>query len=177
MWVRRSNTGCWIALGWGERAGQRATSWSTSFGCAVCSGCGTLRLMSNPVTRLPIVGVMGSGTRPSSERASALGRWLAECGVHLLTGGGGGVMAAVSKSFYETPNRQGLVIGVLSSDESLEELIRWGEERGWKREYLDLRNELPHFDAFRTRLRQCGEGVKRKEFVGDVRRWRGRKTR
>ncbi len=63
------------------------------------------------------------------------------------------------------------------SDESLEELIRWGEERGWKREYLDMRNDLPHFDAFRTRLRQCGEGVKRKEFVGDVRRWRGRKKR
>ncbi len=30
-------------------------------------------------------------------------------------------MAAVSKSFYETPNRQGLVIGILRGDESLEE--------------------------------------------------------
>ena len=30
-------------------------------------------------------------------------------------------MAAVSKSFYETPNRQGLVIGVFPCDESLEE--------------------------------------------------------
>jgi len=72
------------------------------------------------VTRLPIVGVMGSGTRPHLERASALGRWLAECGVHLLTGGGGGVMAAVSKSFYDTPDRQGLVIGILPCNESLE---------------------------------------------------------
>jgi len=72
------------------------------------------------VTRLPIVGVMGSGSRPYVERASALGRWLAECGVHLPTGGGAGVMTAVSKSFYETPHRSGLVIGVLPGDESLE---------------------------------------------------------
>ena len=77
--------------------------------------------MPPPVTRLPIVGVMGSGSRPYVERASALGRWLAECGVHLLTGGGAGVMTAVSKSFYETPHRSGLVIGILPCDESLEE--------------------------------------------------------
>ena len=71
------------------------------------------------MSRLPIVGVMGSGSRPYLERASPLGCWLAECGVHLLTGGGGGVMAAVSKSFYDTPNRRGLVIGILPCDESL----------------------------------------------------------
>ncbi len=70
------------------------------------------------MSRLPVVGVMGSGSRLHLERASALGRWLAECGVHLLTGGGGGVMAAVSKSFHATPNRRGLVIGVLPCDES-----------------------------------------------------------
>ena len=29
-------------------------------------------------------------------------------------------MAAVSKSFYDTPNRRGLVIGILPCDESLE---------------------------------------------------------
>ena len=29
-------------------------------------------------------------------------------------------MAAVSKSFYETPDRRGLVIGILPCDESLE---------------------------------------------------------
>ena len=72
------------------------------------------------VSRLPIVGVMGSGSRPYVERSTVLGRWLAEYGVHLLTGGGGGVMAAVSKSFYDTPNRRGLVLGILPCDESLE---------------------------------------------------------
>ncbi|HSG81819.1 MAG TPA: hypothetical protein VLC48_06205, partial [Gemmatimonadota bacterium] len=50
----------------------------------------------------------------------------------------------------------------------------WGEARGWKPYYLDLRNDLPHFDAFRTRLRHCGEGVSRSEFVCDVRAWRAR---
>jgi uncharacterized protein (TIGR00725 family) len=63
--------------------------------------------------RLPIVGVMGSGTEAREPESSLLGRWLAEEGVHLLTGGGGGVMAAVSRAFHETPGRRGVVIGVL----------------------------------------------------------------
>jgi uncharacterized protein (TIGR00725 family) len=63
--------------------------------------------------RLPIVGVMGSGTDAHEPGAAQLGRWLAEEGVHLLTGGGAGVMAAVSRAFHETPGRRGLVIGVL----------------------------------------------------------------
>ena len=39
------------------------------------------------VERLPVVGVLGSGSVEHSERARALGRWLAGQGVHLLTGG------------------------------------------------------------------------------------------
>ena len=67
--------------------------------------------------RLPIVGVLGSGTEPHEPEATQLGRWLAEEGVHLLTGGGGGVMAAVSRAFHATPGRKGLVIGVLPAGE------------------------------------------------------------
>jgi len=63
--------------------------------------------------RLPIVGVMGSGRQPHEERAGALGRWLARQGVHLLTGGGGGVMESVSRAFCEVADRRGLSIGVL----------------------------------------------------------------
>lgn len=63
--------------------------------------------------RLPIIGVMGSGERPHLERAEMVGRWLARAGVHLLTGGGGGVMESVSRAFFETKKRRGLVIGVL----------------------------------------------------------------
>jgi uncharacterized protein (TIGR00725 family) len=56
---------------------------------------------------------MGSGTESHRERAAVLGRWLAREGVHLLTGGGGGVMSAVSEAFCEVPERRGLVIGVI----------------------------------------------------------------
>ncbi|MCH7990809.1 MAG: molybdenum cofactor carrier protein, partial [Gemmatimonadetes bacterium] len=63
--------------------------------------------------RLPIVGVLGSASSFHEERASALGVGIAELGAHLLTGGGQGVMESVSRAFHRTPNRQGLVIGVI----------------------------------------------------------------
>jgi len=66
-----------------------------------------------PKGRLPIVGVMGSGTKAHRDRSSAVGEWLAGEGVHLLTGGGGGVMEAVSRAFYKVSGRRGLVIGIL----------------------------------------------------------------
>jgi predicted Rossmann-fold nucleotide-binding protein len=68
-------------------------------------------------TRLAIVGVMGSGSDSHRERAAALGQWLAREGVHLLTGGGSGVMSAVSEAFCGVPERRGLVIGVLPGEE------------------------------------------------------------
>jgi len=67
------------------------------------------------VVRLPVVGVLGSGSAAHEERAQALGRWLAGQGVHLLTGGGGGVMSAVSRAFSAVPSRRGLIIGVVPS--------------------------------------------------------------
>jgi len=66
--------------------------------------------------RLPIVGVIGSGTESHEPRSTTLGAWLATEGVHLLTGGGGGVMAAVSRAFHAVPERRGLVIGILPGD-------------------------------------------------------------
>jgi len=65
------------------------------------------------VNRLPIVGVLGSGREPHEEKAKPLGEWLAREGVHLLTGGGGGVMEAVSRAFRHVSPRKGLVIGIL----------------------------------------------------------------
>ena len=65
------------------------------------------------VDRRPIVGVIGSGSEEWPQYSHELGHWLAGIGVHLLTGGGGGVMAEVSKAFSETPERKGLVIGIL----------------------------------------------------------------
>ncbi|UCF05151.1 MAG: molybdenum cofactor carrier protein [bacterium] len=66
--------------------------------------------------RLPIVGVMGSGNEPHTERAERLGVWLAELGVHLLTGGGGGVMTSVSRAYHLVSPRKGLVIGIIPAD-------------------------------------------------------------
>jgi uncharacterized protein (TIGR00725 family) len=60
-----------------------------------------------------ILGVMGSGREEHAELAVPLGRWIAANGFHLLTGGGAGVMAAVSRGFQEVPDRQGMVLGIL----------------------------------------------------------------
>jgi uncharacterized protein (TIGR00725 family) len=72
--------------------------------------------LPNTVWRRPVVGVMGSGRQAHEDRAVPLGRWLAGAGVHLLTGGGEGVMAAVSRAFHESPGRAGAVVGVLPGD-------------------------------------------------------------
>jgi uncharacterized protein (TIGR00725 family) len=56
---------------------------------------------------------MGSGSVEYREMAEPLGRWLAESGYDLLTGGGGGVMAAACRGFAAVPNRRGVSIGVL----------------------------------------------------------------
>ena len=63
--------------------------------------------------RLPVVGVMGSGREPHGERARRLGEWIARAGFHLLTGGGQGVMAAVTEAFVGVPDRRGVAIGIL----------------------------------------------------------------
>ena len=63
--------------------------------------------------RLPVVGVMGSGREPHAERARRLGEWIARAGYHLLTGGGRGVMAAVTEAFVGVAERRGVAIGIL----------------------------------------------------------------
>lgn len=56
---------------------------------------------------------MGAGAHSHQDLAVPLGRRLARLGVHLLTGGGTGVMTSVSRAFAEVEDRAGLVIGVL----------------------------------------------------------------
>ncbi len=84
-------------------------------------------------TRLPIVGVMGSGHHAHIERAEALGAWLARAGVHLLTGGGGGVMASVSRAFCEVDGRRGLVIGVIPAAPD-----RVGPKQGYPNPWVEI---------------------------------------
>jgi len=66
-----------------------------------------------PVTRLPIIGVMGSHQEAHADRAVPLGEWIAREGYHLLTGAGGGVMETVSRAFAAVSDRTGSVIGVV----------------------------------------------------------------
>lgn len=67
-------------------------------------------------TRRSVVGVMGSGADAHDALTAPLGRWIAEAGHHLLTGGGGGVMEAVARAFVEVTPRAGLSLGVLPSE-------------------------------------------------------------
>ena len=69
------------------------------------------------VRRRPVIGVMGSGVARHDTLAGSVGTWIARQGFHLLTGGGEGVMAAVSEAFATVPDRRGLVIGVLPNTE------------------------------------------------------------
>lgn len=67
------------------------------------------------IRRIKIIGVMGSGTEPHKRLSEPLGRLIAESGYHLLTGGGYGVMAEVSKAFCAVRERKGFSIGIIRS--------------------------------------------------------------
>ena len=99
-----------------------------------------------PLTRLPIVGVMGSGEHEHAECAEPLGRSLADLGVHLLTGGGHGVMTSVSRAFVDVPSRRGLVLGIVPGT---------GDEATYtpRRGYPNLWVEVPIF----THLHRTGD--------------------
>lgn len=73
------------------------------------------------VPHLSRISVVGSGTHAHRERALPLGRALAELGVHLVTGGGGGVMAEVARAFTGVSPRPGLSIGVVPAGENGED--------------------------------------------------------
>lgn len=75
--------------------------------------------------RLPVVGVMGSGSEAHEPDASRIGRWLAEEGVHLLTGGGGGVMAAVSEMELAKQYRRPIAVFAPGDDfDALQAFVR-----------------------------------------------------
>ncbi len=59
---------------------------------------------------------MGSGSDSHVNLARPLGQLIAHFGCHLLTGGGSGVMAEVSRAFTEVRGRQGLSIGIIRSE-------------------------------------------------------------
>ena len=95
--------------------------------------CATHRLVPRP-----IIGVMGSGLERHDALAVPLGRWIARQGFHLLTGGGGGVMAAVSQAFTGVASRAGLSIGILKGEP---EAGRHATPNPWVE--LPIRTHLP----------------------------------
>ncbi len=72
------------------------------------------------MNRLPIIGVVGSHVDSHAELATPLGQLIAESGCHLLTGGGGGVMTSVAKSFTENSTRKGVCIGIVPIEDAQE---------------------------------------------------------
>jgi predicted Rossmann-fold nucleotide-binding protein len=73
------------------------------------------RIAASARRRRPIAAVIGSG-RSADACCSEVGRLVAILGFDLLTGGGRGVMEAVSRAFFETSPRSGLVIGVIPAE-------------------------------------------------------------
>jgi uncharacterized protein (TIGR00725 family) len=98
--------------------------------------------------RRPMVAVIGSGSEAHEELAEPVGVLVARTGAHLVTGGGGGVMAAVARAFASVPDREGLSMGVLPAAEGdmRRDLPREGYPNAWV--------EVP----IRTHLARSGTG-------------------
>lgn len=86
---------------------------------------------------------MGSGTNEHDDLARAVGKLLAELGVNLLTGGGGGVMTSVSRAFVRAPRRRGVCIGIIPCHSETE---RHRPKDGYPNEFVELPiyTHLPH---------------------------------
>ena len=89
------------------------------------------------------VGVMGSGTLEHDDCARPIGELIASLGANLLTGGGGGVMRAVSRSFTAHRGPRGWCIGVLPC---ASEADRASIKSGYPNEFVEIaiRTHLPH---------------------------------
>lgn len=96
--------------------------------------------------RLPVVAVLGSAADPCLDRAAQLGAWLAGEPVHLVTGGGGGVMAAVSEAFHSVAGRRGLVLGIVPG---VERQGRVGPPPGYPNPWVEIlvQTHLPETGA------------------------------
>ena len=72
----------------------------------------------SPVLADQTVGVIGSGEESHQSLADGVGRLLASLEVNLLTGGGGGVMEAVSRAFIDARRGGGICIGIIPCSEA-----------------------------------------------------------
>jgi len=98
---------------------------------------------------LKTVGVMGSGTQEHEDDAAAIGELIAALGANLLTGGGPGVMRAVSRAFTSYRGPRGLCIGIIpcASEDN-----RRTAKPGYPNEFVELaiRTHLPYSGSLGT---------------------------
>jgi len=93
--------------------------------------------------RRTIIGIMGSSRERYEELAFPLGVWLGQHGYHLLTGGGGGVMTAVSEAFSSVLDRKGTIIGIIPAQE-LDQGDQWMNranfrtKQGYPNEWVEI---------------------------------------
>jgi uncharacterized protein (TIGR00725 family) len=81
------------------------------------------------------VGVVGSGSEEHEDHARAVGEVLADLGVNLLTGGGRGVMTAVSRAFTQRRRGRGICIGIIPC---AGETDRATPKPGYPNEFVEL---------------------------------------
>ena len=81
------------------------------------------------------VGVMGSGVDEHDDLARPIGELLADLGVNLLTGGGHGVMTAVSRAYVRSPRASGISIGVIPCASLAD---RGGRKPGYPNPFVEL---------------------------------------
>lgn len=92
--------------------------------------------------RRKIIGVFGSGGSRHADLATPVGELIARKGFHLLTGGGGGVMAQVSEAFHQTQPRQGLVLGILRAGVPFDPPAA-GDQRLYEPRFINEWVEIP----------------------------------
>ena len=78
---------------------------------------------------------MGSGTSEHDDYARPVGEALADLGVNLLTGGGPGVMTAVSRAFTRAPRQRAICIGIIPC---VDEHDRGTPKPGYPNEFVEL---------------------------------------
>jgi uncharacterized protein (TIGR00725 family) len=81
------------------------------------------------------IAVIGSGREEHEPLTAAVGRLLAGMGVNLLTGGGEGVMRAVSRAYVEQPREMGISIGIIPS-RSADDPAK--PKKGYPNEFVEL---------------------------------------
>jgi predicted Rossmann-fold nucleotide-binding protein len=105
----------------------------------------THRASAEAINRRPVASVVGSGSRAGHGPAE-VGTLIAKLDFHLLTGSGGGVMEEVSRAFFETPGRKGLVIGVVpgkvesfpSAEEPEHPQIHYQPKNGYPNKWVEI---------------------------------------